>query len=142
MLHFLHCLRKIGRPEATGTPPAGLLLPWLAMALAAVVVPWLLYFANGIGTLYLALSPVALWEALWPILIGAFLAIGLRRWTRLLPSLPEGDIVVALESAGQATVSWGAALERADTLLRRWPMACFSLLLVAIVLCALMLTAR
>jgi hypothetical protein len=80
--------------------------------------------------------------ALWPILIGAFLAIGLRRWTRLLPELPEGDIVVAGESAARATISWGAALERTDTLLRRWPVACLSLLMVAIVLCALMLTAR
>lgn len=139
MLHFLYCLRKIARPSARENAPAGLLLPWLAMALAAVVVPWVLYLANGVGTLYGALSVAALWEALWPALIGAFLAIGLRRWTRLLPELPEGDIVVAGQSAARATVSWGAALERTDTLLRRWPAACLSLLVVAIVLCALML---
>jgi multicomponent Na+:H+ antiporter subunit A len=142
MLHFLRRLRKIARPDARESAPAGLLLPWLAMALAAVMVPWALYLANRIGTLYGALSAAALWEALWPILIGAFLAIGLRRWTRLLPELPEGDIVVAGESAARATISWGAALERTDTLLRRWPVACLSLLMVAIVLCALMLTAR
>jgi hypothetical protein len=70
------------------------------------------------------------------------LAIGLRRWIQLLPNLPEGDIVVAGQGAARATVSWGAAFERADTLLRRWPVACVSLLMVAIVLCAFMLTAR
>jgi formate hydrogenlyase subunit 3/multisubunit Na+/H+ antiporter MnhD subunit len=142
MLHFLHCLRKIARPDARETAPVGLLLPWLAMALAGVVVPWVLYFANDVGTPYAALSPAALWEALWPTLIGALLAIGLRRWAEFLPDVPESDIVVAGEGAARATVSWGAALERADTLLQRWPVACLSLLTVAIVLCALMLTAR
>jgi formate hydrogenlyase subunit 3/multisubunit Na+/H+ antiporter MnhD subunit len=141
MLHFLHCLRKITRPDAREDAPAALLLSWLAMALAAVVVPWLLYFTNGVGTLNAALSPAALWEALWPILIGAMLAIGLRRWAEFLPNVPEGDIVVAGEGAARATVSWGAAFERADTLLRRWPVACFSLLMVAIILVAFMLSA-
>jgi formate hydrogenlyase subunit 3/multisubunit Na+/H+ antiporter MnhD subunit len=140
MLHFLHCLRKIARPNARENAPAALLLPWLAMALAAAVVPWLLYFANGVGTLNAALSPAALWETLWPILIGAMLAIGLRRWAEFLPNVPEGDIVVAGEGAARATVSWGAAFERADTLLRRWPVACFSLLFVAIILVAFMLS--
>jgi hypothetical protein len=60
----------------------------------------------------------------------------------LLPDLPEGDIVVAGESAARATVSWGAALERADKILRRWPVACLSLIVVAIILGALMLAGR
>jgi formate hydrogenlyase subunit 3/multisubunit Na+/H+ antiporter MnhD subunit len=34
------------------------------------------------ATLHGALSPAALWEALWPTLIGALLAIGLLRWAR------------------------------------------------------------
>src|SRR6516225_7599622 len=88
MLHFLRCLKKAAKPADRETAPAGLVLPWLAMALAAVVVPWLLYFANGVGTLYEALSPSALWEALWPTLIGALLVIGLRRWGKFLPDLP------------------------------------------------------
>jgi formate hydrogenlyase subunit 3/multisubunit Na+/H+ antiporter MnhD subunit len=142
MLHFLRCLKKAAKPADRETAPAGLVLPWLAMALAAVVVPWLLYFANGVGTLYEALSPSALWEALWPTLIGALLVIGLRRWGKFLPDLPAGDIVVVVEGVARRTMPLGAALERVDRLLRRWPMACFSLLMVAIILGALMLTAR
>ena len=107
-----------------------------------MIVPWLLYFANGVGTFYGALMPAALWEALWPTLIGALLAIGLRHWAKFLPDVPEGDIVVAGERAARATASWGATLERTDTLLRRWPVACFSLLVVAIILGALMLAGR
>jgi len=142
MLHFLGCLKKAATPDDKETAPAGLVLPWLAMALAAVVVPWVLYLATGVGTLYAALSPGALWEALWPALIGTLLAIALRRWAEFLPDVPEGDIVVAGEGAARATVSWGAVLERADTLLQRWPVACFSLLMVAIILVALMLSGR
>ena len=142
MLHFLQRLKKVATPDEKETAPTGLVLPWLAMALAAVIVPWLLYFANGVGTFYGALMPAALWEALWPTLIGALLAIGLRHWAKFLPDVPEGDIVVAGERAARATASWGATLERTDTLLRRWPVACFSLLVVAIILGALMLAGR
>jgi len=112
------------------------------MALAAVVVPWMLYFADGMGSLSDALSPKALWAALWPILIGGLLAIGLRRWAKFLPAVPEGDIVVAGERAARTTVALGAALESTDIVLRRWPVACLSLLGVAIILAALMLTGR
>jgi hypothetical protein len=56
--------------------------------------------------------------------------------------VPEGDIVVLGESAARSTVAWGAAFERADTVLRRWPVACLSLLVVAIILGALMLGGR
>jgi len=104
------------------------------------VVPWALYFENRMGTLSEALSPDALWAALWPILLGGVLALALRRWT--LPSLPEGDIVVVGERAARASLTLGAALERADTVLRQWPVACLSLLLVVIILGTLLLAGR
>jgi formate hydrogenlyase subunit 3/multisubunit Na+/H+ antiporter MnhD subunit len=142
MLHFLHRLRAIGVRDSKTAEPIALVLPWLTMALAAVVVPWMLYFADGMGSLSDALSPKALWAALWPILIGGLLAIGLRRWAKFLPAVPEGDIVVAGERAARTTVALGAALESTDIVLRRWPVACLSLLGVAIILAALMLTGR
>jgi len=55
-----------------------------------------------------------------------------------LPDIPEGDIAVASEAAARASVGWGSVLEHADTVLRRWPVACLSLLIVAIILGALM----
>ena len=79
---------------ATRTAPAGLVLPWLAMALAAVAVPWALFLGAGIGSLAEALAPAALWAALWPVLLGGALAALLRRFGDRLPQVPEGDIVV------------------------------------------------
>ena len=139
MLHFLRRLKAIAVRDSKATAPVGLVAPWLMMALAAVVVPWVLYFADGIGSGSDALSATTFSAALWPILIGGLLAVGLRYLAKSLPEVPEGDIVVAGEKAAQATVAWGAALERADTFLRGWPVACLSLLTVAIILGALML---
>lgn len=142
MLHFLHRLAATAGQDPEQTAPAGLTLPWFALALASLVVPAALYPAAGIGSLADALVPAALWAALRPILIGCVLAVGLWRWGHRLPPVPEGNIVVAGEAAVRASVGWGAAVERVETALRRWPVACLSLLVVAIILGTLLLAAR
>jgi hypothetical protein len=91
------------------------------------------------GNLSGILTPAAFWAALWPILVGGLLWLGLRRWAQFLPDVPEGDIVVVAEAGARASAILGAALERMETFLRRWPVACLSLLIVAIILGALML---
>jgi len=139
MLHFLRCLRAAPVGKVGGRAPSGLVMSWLLMAIAAVLVPWVLYFVVPMGDLSVALAPAALWEALWPILVGGLLWIGLGRWTQFLPDVPAGDIVVVAEACAKASATWGAALEHTETVLRRWPMACLSLLIVAIILGALML---
>jgi len=77
---------------------------------------------------------IAAFDALWPVLIGAALALVLRRWEHRLPRLPAGDIVGAAERAFRASYVVGGASERADGLLRQWPMAGLSLLAIALVL--------
>ena len=72
----------------------GLAVPWQAMALASVAVPWLLYPFAG-GTVSRCPRPAALFDALWPVLVGAALALALRRWEKSLPLVPAGDIVGA-----------------------------------------------
>jgi hypothetical protein len=94
MLHFLQRLARSNSQDAQVAAPARLALPWLAMALASVLVPWLLYPTVG-GHVADALTPAALLEALWPVLIGAALAPGLWLWGNRLPRVPEGNIVVA-----------------------------------------------
>ena len=141
MLHFLQCLARGSSQDAQAFAPARLALPWLAMALAAILVPWLIYPIAG-GHVADALAPAALWEALWPVLVGAVLAFGLRQWgwgTRL-PRLPEGDIVEAMEAAFRTSLSVGARLERLDARLRQWPAAALSLVAIAIALGAAMFT--
>ena len=134
MLHFLRRLARI-EPQAK-TASAGLVWPWLVMAVASIAVPWALYPTPG------AFAPEALWAALWPVLLGAALAIGLWRWGESLPQLPAGDIVIAGERSVAAASRWGEAIERADGFLRQWPAASLSLLTVAIALGAALLTWR
>jgi len=133
MLHFLQRLARTTPQTEQPAAPAGLAVPWQVMALASVAVPWMLYPFAG-GHLADALTPGALFDALWPVLIGAALALVLRRWENRLPHLPAGDIVGAAETAFRASYIIGGASERADGLLRQWTMAGLSLLAIALVL--------
>jgi formate hydrogenlyase subunit 3/multisubunit Na+/H+ antiporter MnhD subunit len=137
MLHFLYRLAAV--EAAKPGMRAGLLRSWLAMALAALAVPWAIYPAANAGTRLDAFGPGALFSALWPLLLGSAVFAGLWRWRAKLPALPEGDIVVAGEAALRATIDWGEAVERADAWLRQWPVATLSLLTTAILFVAAML---
>lgn len=134
MLHFLHRLRSSVVAEPDATAPAGLAVPWLAMAGAAVAIPWALFLTAGIGTLADALAPAALWTAFWPVLLGTVLFVGLRRWGHRLPHVPEGDVVVVAAAITPASVALGHWMERADDVLRRWPVAGLSLLTLIVIL--------
>jgi len=140
MLQFLRRLAKSASqdPEATAAP--GLVWPWLATAVVSLVVPWTLYLTVPSGTLPDPLSPAVLWKALWPVLLGAVLAIALWRWWPSLPRIPKGDIIVALDGGMQMAATWGKALERMDRVLRQWPAAGVALLLVTIALGAAVFT--
>jgi formate hydrogenlyase subunit 3/multisubunit Na+/H+ antiporter MnhD subunit len=139
MVHFLLRLTRGSSQVAQAAAPVGLAVPWLTMALASLLVPWLMYPVLG-GDAGEGLAPAALLEALWPVLSGTALAIGLWFWGNRLPRIPEGDIVVGQEAAFRASYVFGAALERTDARLRQWPAAGLSLLAVAIVLTAAMLS--
>jgi formate hydrogenlyase subunit 3/multisubunit Na+/H+ antiporter MnhD subunit len=142
MLHFLRRLVAGSSPNATPAP-ARFSLPWIAMAFASVAVPWVLYLTVMGGTLSDALAPAALWSAVWPVLLGGVLAVGLWRWGGSLPEVPEGDVVVLVaEDAKGLARATGSMLERLDGVLRQWPFAGVSLLAVAVVLAALMLIGR
>ena len=102
--------------------------------------PWTLYLTVPQGTLPDPLSPAVLWKALWPVLLGAVLAIALWRWGRSLPRIPKGDIIVVLDGGMRMAVTWGNALQRTDSVLRQWPTATVSLLILTIALGAAVLT--
>jgi multicomponent Na+:H+ antiporter subunit A len=142
MLHFVRRLAAQAAHDAGATASAGLVWPWLTVAAASVAAPWALYLALPLGTLADALGAKALWSGLWPVLVGGVLVLALARWGERMPRPPEGDVVVVLDCVARASVRWGAAVERTDGFLRRWPVAGLALLLVAIALGAAMLAAR
>ena len=73
-------------------------------------------------------------DSVMAILIGIALAAALHLWGGRLPRLPEGDLVVLGEAAAQGSGRAGAALERVERMLRAWPVAGATLLLLVITL--------
>ena len=100
-----HPARAIGGEGRAASPRR--VLSWLALAVAAMLVPWLIYPAVG-GDLAGAFAAGALWDAIWPMLVGAALAAGLWALGDPLPRVPAGDILVAEEAAFHAVAPLGA----------------------------------
>jgi len=133
MLHFL--MRLAPSSTARLAAPPGGVWSWLALAVASMLAPWLMFPAIG-GSIGDALAPAKLWEAVWPMLVGAALAAGLWAAGDRLPRIPAGDIVVAEEAAFHACAPLGPAFERLDRGFRQWPAAGLSLLMIAVALAA------
>ncbi|MBV8442561.1 MAG: hypothetical protein JO312_18705 [Hyphomicrobiales bacterium] len=135
MLHFVTRLAgtSSGGEETEG--PAAIVRFWPAIAIGAIFIPWLLYPAIG-NPLNTATVPTV-WDGLWPIAIGAALALALRRWGASLPRIAEGDTIVAVETAFNSGFALGGLLERLDARLRQWPAASLSLLTIALLLAAM-----
>ena len=132
MLHFFRRLASYGNEDPQAGATAGLRWPWLAMAAAALVLPWLLHPMTGLGPTMAAIAPKALWASLWPVALGAGLAFALRGWAERLPKIPQGDIAEAIDHASRAALAGGPLYDRFDGVIRAWPAATLALLLTAI----------
>jgi hypothetical protein len=135
MLHFLRQLSAIPPPSAAAAR-AGRLGPWLALAIAAVAIPWATYPLAQAGARVGTFAPASLIAGLWPVVLGALIAAVLQRQAWQLPAVPEGDIVIVGERAVGIALVWSGAIARADNWLREWPIASLSLSMVAIALAA------
>jgi len=142
MLHFLNRLWDSVPRDSRKTAPMGLVLPWLTIAIAAIALPWSYYLLVVGGSFSEALVPKALWDGLWPILIGGALAVALRRWQSSLPHIPPGDVLVFGERAMPVVSAFGVAMEGFDLRLRRWPVAGVLFLVLTMVLVGAMLAGR
>ena len=132
MLHFLRRMWSGSQPEIAEA--SALVWPWLATALAAAVLPWMLYPSVTNDSLRSALVPAEIWEALWPVLLGALASLALWRWGRVLPRIPAGDLLAADKGLVRLASASGAATEKIDEHLREWPLASAMLLGLAILL--------
>ena len=73
MLHVVMRLARSPREERAASPVR--LSSWAALAAAALLIPWLMFAV--VGDAAEALEPSKLWDAVWPMLVGAALAAGL-----------------------------------------------------------------
>ena len=135
MLHFLMRLAKTAPADETSRIPAAIPRFWPFFALGAILIPWLFYPA--IGDLSDALTLAKLWDGLWPVGIGAVLALGLQRWGQKLPRIPAGDTVVVAEAAFKSSFALSGFFEKGDSRLRGFPAGGLSLLTIALILAAL-----
>ena len=94
------------------------------------------------GDLADAFSLSKLWDGLWPVGIGAALALGLARWGEKLPRVPAGDTVVAAEAAFKSSFALAGLFEKVDARLRGFPAGGLSLVTIALILAALAAKAR
>lgn len=139
MVHFLRRLSVDTAADAGARAPAVLTVSWLGMALASVALPWALCLALPLGALPAALSPEALWAALWPVLVGGAIALGLDSVVRHLPRVPAGDLGIALGRFVGLAMAAGRGFEAIDTFARRWAVASIAMLVVSLLFgCALM----
>lgn len=141
MSHFLRCLLR-NTPHSQEAVRTELLVPWLAVALASVVLPWMLFPLLKNTSWSDVLAPRPLGETLWPVLVGGLLAVGLREWVDRLPRIPEGDVLAVGMSTAQVVRGMGAAMERIDEQLRQWPVAGVLFLALTVILAGAMLAAR
>jgi len=134
MLHFVFRLARTPRAERASASPERL-WSWLVLAALSMLVPWLMFPAIG-GSLADTVAAGTLWDALWPMLIGAALAGAFWAMGEPAPRIPPGDIVVAEEAAFRGLAPLGALAERIDWTFRQWPAAGLSLLTIALALAA------
>ncbi|HUE46504.1 MAG TPA: complex I subunit 5 family protein [Aestuariivirgaceae bacterium] len=100
MLRFIY-LEATAPRDGAGTPPLGLILPWAATVVAALVLPWVLFPVLTDHPAAYPLTPENLWAGLWPILVA--LAVAALALIVKLPAvtLPQGDLVVIAEAAAR-----------------------------------------
>jgi hypothetical protein len=139
MLHFARRLAAQVPAEAKAGPDRRMLLPWLLTAAGSVLLPWSVLLAGGGGAVRDALAPAALWAALWPVLVGAALALVQARFFQHLPRVPEGDLVVFGERAARRIARLSVPVERTEKALRHWPAAGTAMLVMIVLLGAAML---
>jgi formate hydrogenlyase subunit 3/multisubunit Na+/H+ antiporter MnhD subunit len=129
MIHLLNCITT-QQPSIDRNYSASLVRFWPAIALGAILLPWLLY--PVVGNASEALDFGKILDGLWPAAVGVGLAIALSRSGSSLPYVPIGDTVVLYERAFRRLLALGPWLETLDGRLRQWPAAGISLLLIVL----------
>lgn len=109
-LLLLHAWRVLAAQPAQAASPAERTLrfgPFAALALCALVLPWIGFAPFAERPLGYALEPKNLWSGAWPVLLAgavALLAMRLPAGARG-PAIPEGDLAGPIERAATTVVA-------------------------------------
>lgn len=139
MTHFV--LRLDTPPHDAGEQtPRFIVRFWPAFALGAILLPWLVSAATGDASK--ALQPTEILSGLWPVALGAALALGLRGVGDRLPHVPAGDGVVLFEAGFRRLMAAGPKFEALDASLRQWPLAGVAFLAIVLAMLGASLSGR
>ena len=143
VLVLAHALAPSNKPIARNGPvPRIRDLAALALALCSLLLglmPWVSYLPVPQGAVSNPFGIDALSKLLLPVLGGAASAILLSPWPHpLASSTTLKRLVRMIAPLRRVCLSLGSLVEAADDVLRQWPAASMSLLLVALLLGALM----
>lgn len=109
LLRFLIAAAGTRTQNSQSALAPGLLVPWAAAVLASLAVPWTIFTGLVDEPLAQAWAAKDVWAAAWPIAAAVVIALLASRLpTRLIPAVPEGDLVVPIEAA------WRIAVVRAQ----------------------------
>ena len=104
------------------------------------LLPWEPYLSVPVGTSPNPLAVETLSKTLWPILVGAVLAVLLGRWGgRGAQMLLGKSLVSVVDPIRRHALTFSKMIELVDEVFQRWMAATVSLLTVAILLSAAML---
>lgn len=144
VLVLAHAFAPSDRPIVPAATPRSRDLSALALALCSLLLglmPWELYLPVPHGA---ALNPFgvdALAKLVLPVLGGAALALLLSPWPHPLAATSK-TLMRVVGPFRRTCLGFGSLVERGDEVLRQWPAAGLSLLLVALLLATLMLVAN
>lgn len=134
MLHFLNVMARETAESPPGIAPMGQLVPWLAVTLASLFIPWWLYPTFSEEATAIAWTAASLWKVIWPMLLGAFLFGIVGRFASIAGAVPEGDLLVMAERQTARLEKLLEAVVGLDVVLRRWLPAGMALLWLTILL--------
>ncbi|HSP25424.1 MAG TPA: complex I subunit 5 family protein, partial [Saliniramus sp.] len=90
-------------PHARAEPL--LAIPFIACAIAALVLPWLIFPEYSGHARSYVLTLATLWGAAWPVALAGLIAYAAIRFRLRPPYVPEGDLAVPLERGATAAVA-------------------------------------
>lgn len=137
MTFFIFRLVQKRAPAGPSPRIAPLMTAWLLLALAALVVPWVLHPVVGSISLSKAFALAELWKGTWPIGLGVLLGAWLGAGDRL-PRIPAGDIYHLAPALDGVFCSIRFRIETCERFLRRWDVSGTVLVAFAAVLALLL----